>query len=331
MPDKRRLPTAGTLTVQTGLDRPDIVVICGPSAVGKSAAAVEFARRAGGEIVSCDAMQVYKEIRIASDKPSIGMLEAVPHHLLDVVSVEEEFNVARYRELALQAIQDIRRRGQLPVICGGSGMYLMALMDGIFTGGEVPPDVRERVEEEVDRTGLAAAHDRLQEVDPESAARIRPGDRQRIVRALEVFEGTGRPISTLQKNRDGLWGKADIRICALERPREELYARVERRVEEMFSCGLVEEVQAVLGLRLTASAARLIGIPEVAGCLAGRYDLAQAKYLLKRNTRRYVKRQLTWFRRDQRLRWLKVARDESPTQTAEKISGFLASALSNQV
>lgn len=305
-----------------------MVFICGPSAVGKTAVAVELALLLNGEIISCDAMQVYKEIGIASDKPSARTLAAVKHHLLDVVSVEDEFNVARYRELALQAIGEVRSRHKLPVVCGGSGMYMMALLDGIFNGGEVDRSLRKKLEQEAASNGLMVSYERLRSVDPEAAARIKPNDRQRIVRALEVFEATGVPLSQMQKKRDGLWGKAGIRIFALTRPREELYARAEQRVEEMFGRGLVEEVRLALGKRITPSAARLIGLPEIAGHIEGRYGLEQAKDLMKRNTRRYIKRQLTWFRKDERIEWINVGEGETAEQTAVRITGLLRTNLS---
>ncbi|MBF0387820.1 MAG: tRNA (adenosine(37)-N6)-dimethylallyltransferase MiaA [Candidatus Omnitrophica bacterium] len=282
----------------------DILFLAGPSAVGKSAAALEAARRFNCEIVSCDAMQVYREVNIASDKPAAEMIAAVKHHLLDVVSVEEDFNAARYRTLALLAIEDIRRRGRKVIVCGGSGMYMAALLDGIFAAVPIPEGLRESLLARARSSGLDAMHRWLTEIDPQAAARINPHDQVRIIRALEVFEATGMPISRLQKTRDGLWGKQPVAVVGLERPRAEMYARAEARIEAMFKAGLEDEVRGLLARKLAPAAARLIGIPEVKGYIDGEYGLDRAKYLMKLNTRHYIKRQMTWFRKDQRIEWV---------------------------
>ncbi len=289
--------------LQRSLSENDIVFLVGPSAVGKSAFAFEAARRLNGEVVSCDAMQVYREVDIASDKPSAFMRAAVPHHLLDVVSVEEDFNAAKYRVLAVAAIEDIVRRKRKAVVCGGSGMYMAAILDGMFESVPVPDGVREALLERAGHEGLGVLYRRLGEVDPDAAAKINANDRVRIVRALEVFEASGIPISRLQRTRDGLWGKQPIALIGLERPREELYARAEARVDAMFAAGLVDEVRGLMARKLSSSAARLIGIPEVKGFLDGEYGEEKAVELMKLHTRHYIKRQMTWFRKDQRIKW----------------------------
>ena len=281
----------------------EILFIVGPTAVGKSAVAVEVARQCNGEIVSCDAMQVYREANIVSDKPPAVMRAAAAHHLIDVVSVEDEFNAARYRVLAVAAIEDILRRGRKPVVCGGAGMYMMAILDGLFEGGAADLRLRLALEARVKSEGLAGLHEELSSLDPDAAAKIDPNDPVRIIRALEVVTTTGMRISEQQHRRDGLWGKYQISIAGLVRPRDVLYARAEARIDEMFARGLVDEVTMLLGKRLTATTARLIGIPEVSGVLRGEWDLARAKYLMKLNTRHYIKRQLTWFRKDKRVEW----------------------------
>lgn len=296
-----------------------ILFIVGASAVGKSAVAFELARRLNGEVISCDAMQVYKEIHIASDKPSAQMQKSVPHHLIDVISVEEEFSAARYRELAVAAVRDIRARGKVPIFCGGSGMYMMAVLDGLFEGGGADPEVRHRLEREAEEQGLPSLYAQLRKVDPSAADKINPNDLKRIIRALEVFELTGVPMSVMQKKRDGLWGKEDIRIFVLDRERAELYRRVEARIDKMFDLGLVDEIRAVLAKALTPSVARLIGVPEVQGFIGGAYGLEHARELMKRNTRRYVKRQLTWFRKEKRAAWVEMEKDESAVSVAERI------------
>ena len=283
-----------------------IVFIVGPTGVGKSEAAFALACQNNGEIISCDAMQVYREVNIACDKPSPQMQKAIPHHLLNVVSVAEDFDAARFRQLALKAIADIRRRGKTPIVCGGSGMYVTFLLDGIFEASPKDEELRQRLQKELDEQGASALHSRLTQVDGAAAAKIHPNDAQRIVRALEVASTLGRPISDVQKERQGLWGTTSIKIFGLNRPRKELYERVEARVEKMFERALVDEVRALRDLKLSRTASAIIGIPEVMGHLKGEYDLARAKYLMKLNTRHYVKRQLTWFRRDQRVQWIDI-------------------------
>ncbi|MBF0619560.1 MAG: tRNA (adenosine(37)-N6)-dimethylallyltransferase MiaA [Candidatus Omnitrophica bacterium] len=285
------------------LSKAEIIFVVGPTAVGKSAYAFDLAQACQGEIVSCDAMQVYREAMIVSDKPSLAMRQAVAHHVVDVVSVEEEFSVARYRDLALKAIADIMARGKRPIICGGSGMYMMALLDGIFEGAPPAPEIREALKAEWKMHGIEPLYARLSRVDPDAARKINANDPQRIIRALEIFEATGKLISQLQKERDGLWGKYLIQVIGLTRPRAVLYARAEGRIEAMFEQGLVAEIQGLLQQRLSSTASRMIGVREIGGHLAGDYGLDRAKYLMKLNTRHYIKRQLTWFRRDDRLEW----------------------------
>ena len=293
-------------SVQRLLAENNILFIVGPTGVGKSALAIEAARYCGGEIVSCDAMQVYREVNIASDKPLPAMRALVPHHLLDVVSVEDDFNVARYRVLALAAIEDIFQRGRKVIVCGGSGMYMMALLDGLFDSVEIPAGIREALMAQINAEGSVVLHQRLQQVDSVSAGKINPNDAQRIIRALEIFESTGMPISALQPERNGLWGKYSIGIIGLFRSRQELYSRAEVRIERMFELGLVEEVNLLNVRPLSATASRLIGIREVNGFINGEYPQERAKELMKLNTRHYIKRQLTWFRKDQRIEWVEL-------------------------
>ncbi len=302
---------------------PSLIFIVGPTAVGKSeiGLALNNFLNKGAEIVCCDAMQVYREIAIANDKPSLQARALVPHHLVDILSVTEDFNVARYRQLAVVAIRDVQKRGKTPLIIGGSGMYMSVLLDGIFEGLNTDDDLREEISQQLDRKGSAALHGRLKSLDPQAAAKIHPNDPQRIIRALEVVESTGQSISSLQQKREGLWGEMPIKIFALNRPRQELYQRVEARVESMFAKGLVEEIKKISTLPLSITARKIIGIPEVMGYFKGEYVLERAKYLMKLNTRHYVKRQLTWFRRDKRLTWIEIVPGQSAAQVADIIAG----------
>ncbi len=195
---------------------------------------------------------------------------------------------------------------------------MSVLLDGIFEG-TAEEDIREELVQELSAKGPGPLHARLKTLDPQAAAKIHPNDPQRIIRALQVTLSTGRPLSRLQQEREGLWGKMPIKIFALNRPRQELYRRVEARVEDMFAQGLVEEIQQVSKLPLSMTASKLIGIPEVMGYLKGEYDLERAKYLMKLNTRHYVKRQLTWFRGEERLTWIEIASGQSAAQVADII------------
>ena len=283
-----------------------IIFIVGPTAVGKTSVSLQLARKISGEIISCDSMQVYKEISIASNKPSSEDLKRVPHHLVNIVSVKKEFDVAHFRKKAVRSIQMIHSKAKIPIVVGGSGMYMSVLLDGIFEGGAKDLNLRKKLETEAQEKGSEYLHRKLLEVDFTAAQRIHPNDQKRIIRALEVFEGRQKTISSLQKKRSGLWGKFNIKIFALNRRREELYELINQRVEDMFTGGIIEEIKKLSKMNLSKTAQGVIGIKEVQGFLNGDYDIERAKYLLKLNTRRYAKRQLTWFRKDKRLKWIMI-------------------------
>ena len=294
-----------------------IIFIVGPTAVGKTAAALILAKEINGEIVSCDSMQVYKEISIASNKPSPEEFKEIPCHLINIVSVTEDFDVGYFQKTALAAIKAIHAKGKVPIVVGGSGMYMSILLDGIFENSPRDSNLRKTLEIQAKQAGSVALYQKLLKVDPESAQKIHSNDTKRIIRALEVFMLQNRPISVLQRTREGLWGKFDIKIFALNRAREELYALINRRVEEMFAGGLVDEIKRLLAIKLSQSARQIIGIKEVKGFLDGQYDLERAKYFLKLHTRHYAKRQLTWFRKDKRLEWMMI----QPRETAAQVAG----------
>ncbi len=279
--------------------------------MGKTGAALQAASQVPCEIVSCDSMQVYREISIASSKPSAAERKRVPHHLLDVVSVEEKFDVAAFNKLATEAIEKVLGQKKYPLVVGGSGMYMQVLLDGIFEAGGQDPSLRKKLES----LGAEKLYSKLKKVDPEAAAKIHANDLRRIVRALEVYETTKTPISQLQKQRSGLLKKYPAVIVGLNREREELYQRINERVEEMFTDGLVNEVKAIAGSKMSLTAQRIIGVSEVMAYLRGEKSLEEAKELMKMNTRRLAKRQLTWFRKDQRIKWLMLKADD----TAKKI------------
>lgn len=290
-----------------------ILFVVGPTAVGKSSIALKLAQSLNAEIVSCDSMQVYREISIASSKPTADEQKKIRHHLIDQVSVEEKFDVATFNQSAGLAIENILKSGKVPLVVGGSGMYMQVLLDGIFETGEGSPLVRKELESRAKDEGLETLYAELQEADPAAAQKIHPNDQRRIVRALEVFLTTAQPISKLQASRKGLWGKYPIRVFALNRERENLYALINERVEKMFKLGLLNEVAALKGKELSLTAERIIGVKEITAFLNKQCSLEEAKERMKMNTRRLAKRQLTWFRKDKRLHWIDMDDKEEST------------------
>jgi len=290
-----------------GLSMPmPIVVILGPTGVGKTDVGVLAAEAAGAEIISADSIQVYREMDIGTAKPTVEQRSRVPFHLIDVANPDEQFNAARFQTLALSALRSIQERGGQVFIVGGTGLYIRALLDG-FSLAPPPHDplVRERLQAEAQTSGLETLYKRLQAVDPAAAARIHPNDAVRIIRALEVFELTGQPISNQQK-RQTL--SQPMLKFGLTLPRAELYERIERRVDAMLSEGFLQEVEALLakGYSASLSSMKSLGYKHLSDHLQGKCSFEEAVDLLKRDTRRFSKRQMTWFRQEPDVLWLDV-------------------------
>jgi tRNA dimethylallyltransferase len=276
-------------------------VLVGATASGKSACAIPLARALGAEIVSLDSMLLYRGMDVGTDKPVDR--GGVPHHLIDILDPLERFDLARYISAADEAIADIRGRGRIALVVGGTGLYLMGLLKGVFAGAPRDAAFRDSLGGEETRT----LHRRLLEVDPEAAARLHPNDRRRILRALEVTRGTGRPIGELQRQFGGP-DRHETILAGIRREREDLRARIRARVDAMFRAGLVEEVR---GLRLGPTAGQAVGYKEVAAALRGECDLAEARRRIESHTIRLVRRQGTWFRRFP-VRWVDAAPGEGP-------------------
>lgn len=297
--------------VSPPVEGPPLVVICGPTAVGKTAASVILAQRIGGEIIAADSRTIYRFMDVGTAKPTPEQRRAIPHHLLDIADPDEVITMATYRRMAADAIAAVRERGRVPILVGGTGLYVRAVTDG-FAIPEVPPDaeLRDRLEEN-ERSAPGTLHARLAAVDPLAAARIHPRNTRRVIRALEVYEHTGRPISALQRRADPV-GPA-IRI-GLTMDRDALYRRIDARVDEQIAEGLIDEVKALLDRKYarTLPSMQGLGYKEIVEYLDGATSLEEATRRLKRNTRRFAKRQYTWFRRDSRIRWLDV--DELPVE-----------------
>jgi len=290
--------------------KPRVLAIVGPTAVGKSEVALSLAIKLGGEIISADSMQVYKGLDIATAKPSLAERLLCPHHLIDVVDSTEKFSAADYQRLARAAVQEIIARGKLPIFCGGTGLYLRAALDeynftAIASSGE-SSTARMRLQQEIREVGLSALHIRLKSVDPKVAARVDQHDERRILRALEVFETTGRPLSSWEAEKDIGTSIYDMQIIGLNRPRAELYARIDARVEHMLHSGLLDEAKKCFEQGLSYVSEQALGYKELYPYFKGETTLAEAAEKLKRQTRRYAKRQLSWFRADARVRWVEA-------------------------
>ena len=301
-----------------------VIAVVGPTASGKTALGVRLAKRFGGEVVSADSMQIYTGMDVATAKPTRAEREGVPHHLLDFQPPSAPFSVADYVEKAGAAVRDIVSRGRLPVLVGGTGLYVSSLLDNIhFAEERIDPSVRARLQAEAEEQGGGYMLEKLRAVDPETAARLHPGDLRRIVRALELYEGTGRTMA--EQREASRCEPSPYEPCILGirfADRQALYDRIGRRVDEMIDNDLLEEAEEAFRNPPGPGAAQAIGHKELAPYFAGTLSLAEAVENLKRETRRYAKRQLTWFGRDPRVHWL-----EGGGRTLEEITAAAAAVL----
>lgn len=295
-----------------------IFAVLGPTAAGKTAVGVRLAQTLDGEIVSVDSRQIYRELDIGTAKPTAEERAAARHHLIDVAPPAQKYSAALFQKEADAAISDIRSRGKLPILVGGAGLYFRALTDGIFDGPSADPAARRRLEAEADAHGNERLMNRLYKVDREAAERIHPNDRMRLVRALEVYELTGRPISELRREWRGKPPRYEIAAVGLRRPREQLNRRINARVKRMLADGLLEETQALRAKYARSDPAfNGFGYAELWDYLDGKHTFEKAVELLKRNTRRYAKRQMTWFRADRRIQWIDLSEDAGAESAAE--------------
>ncbi|MDD5005498.1 MAG: tRNA (adenosine(37)-N6)-dimethylallyltransferase MiaA [Candidatus Omnitrophica bacterium] len=283
-----------------------IVFIVGPTASGKTKHALKLAKKIGGEIISCDSMQVYRGLNILSCKPSRKERKQVKHHLIDIINPDDDFNVSKFIKLSSQSIEKIHSKGKIPIFAGGTGLYAESLLNGLFQGPAANPKIRTGLYEKAKAYGSSYLYKRLKKIDPQAADKIHPHDLRRIVRALEVYQVTHKPITKLQTHRSGLAQEKRFKnyIFGLIMPREKLYTMIDERVDEMFRQGVVKEVSGLLRKKCSQTFKQALGIREINSYLKGEIDLEEAKRLLKRNTRRYAKRQMTWFKKNRRVRWL---------------------------
>lgn len=303
-----------------------LVVICGPTATGKSDVGVQIAEKLNGEIISADSMLVYRGMDIGTAKPTPSEMRGINHHLIDIVEPDQEYNAALYQEQARAIIADIMNREKLPILVGGTGLYIRAVIDDYdFSGARGSEVYRKKLLKDAEEHGAAKLHERLREIDPGAAAKLHPHDIRRIIRALEVYKYTGTPISSFHKIDRSRKSIYNLLMFGLSLEREKLYKIIEQRVEFMIQTGLVEEVQRLLnrGVLPELSSMRGLGYKEIIEYLQGKRSLAQSVEILKRNTRRFAKRQMTWFRRDHRIKWLNVDQDDVPGAIINEISRFI--------
>lgn len=284
-----------------------LVVLTGPTAVGKTKLSIDLAKALGGEIISADSMQVYKHMDIGSAKITEKEMDGVPHHLIDVLSPFEEFHIVRFQELAKKAVEDIYSRGRIPVFVGGTGFYIQAVTKDIdFTEGEEDKEYREELSRLAAEKGNEFLHEMLRNIDPKSAEEIHANNVKRVIRALEFYKEHGFPISQHNEEQKQNETPYNLAYFVLNAPRELLYERIDRRVDEMMENGLMEEVQKLkdMGCRRDMTSMQGLGYKEILSFLEGEVPLEEAVRILKRDTRHFAKRQLTWFRRESDVIWV---------------------------
>jgi tRNA dimethylallyltransferase len=299
------------------------IYLVGPTGVGKTSVALDLAEKIDAEIVVADSMQIYRGLDIGTAKPSLEERKRVPHHMLDLVDPLTGFNVAQFVNLAQNTLKEIQSRSHIPLVVGGTGLYLKALIDGIFDGPSKNDQIRKRLEEEAKNSGWQVLYERLKSVDSLAASKIDPKNVRRLVRALEVYEMTGSPVSEFRKQWD--FPKSQVCLIGLEREREDLYRRINERVDEMFEMGLIAEVKKLFsqGIEQNHVVMQAIGYKEVIGYLKGKYTLKEVKDEIKKKSRHLAKRQMTWFRKDSRVHWFKFQSDEKSLEMTQRICELL--------
>lgn len=311
---------------QIGLSEKPLVVLAGPTATGKSKIGIMVASRMNGEIVSADSMLLYRYMDIGTAKPTIEERQGIPHHMIDVAEPDQECSAALYQTEARRAIDGILERQHLPILVGGTGLYIRAVIDPFIfgrTGGD--PALRKRLMLEAEQYGYDKLYERLAEIDAIAADKLHPRDIRRIIRALEVYYLTGKPFSSFIASKESKQPVYRLYMFGLNMERSRLYRRIEQRVEHMIAAGLVSEVQQLLarGYSRDLNSMRSLGYREIASYLYGEITLEEAIELIKRNTRRFAKRQLSWFRRDERIRWLDLDDFSNEEAVAREITSSL--------
>ncbi len=285
--------------------KPKVVVICGPTGIGKTSLALSLAKEFNGCIVGADSMQIYRYMDIGTAKPDSGELSSVPHYMIDIADPNEEYDAARFCREGRQAIAQILACRQVPFIVGGTGFYIKALLHGLFDAKSVDPEIIQRLKDRAAADGIQSLYDRLYACDMEIASRIHPNDAYRVLRALAVYEMTGKPMSALQGDHGFKNNPFDVMKICLSDDRDALYERIDRRVDKMVAAGLVDEVKKLfaMGYSEDLRPMQAIGYRHMTDFLSGRAGWEETIDLLKRDTRRFAKRQLTWFKKDKDMIW----------------------------
>ncbi len=297
-----------------------IIFIVGPTGSGKTELGLRLSKILPCEFISADSMQIYKGMDIITDKLPEVIRKSFPCHLVDIIPPGKEYNVADFYKAARKAIKGILRKKKLPVVIGGTGLYVNSLLYGIFQAGRNKSQaLRAKLENTSHKKGIGFLYEELKKVDPHAAAKINPKDTRRIIRALEVYTLTGKPISVLQKEKKGLIADYQVRLFGLRRNRGDLYGRIEQRVDSMIQAGALNEVAKLSKKKLSKTAYCCIGVRELEGYLKSSYDLKEAIRLMKRNTRHFAKRQMTWFNKNKDIEWFDVKGDDDLSAIAKEI------------
>ena len=303
------------------MNKKTVIVIAGPTASGKTSLSIGIAKKIGGEIVSADSMQIYKDMDIATAKPTEAEMQGIPHHLISIVESDKSFSVAAYKERAIETIADIFCRGRIPVVVGGTGLYIDTLVNNTTFFDFDKSDQREKLQMRLQNEGIEKLFDELKSVDPETAERLHINDTKRILRALEVYYSTGKTISLqaeLSHENESQYNWLIIGLTAENR--DVLYDRINRRVDIMLDDGLIEEAKTFFSSEKSSTAKQAIGYKELKGFFDGSISLEEATENLKRETRRYAKRQLTWFRRNKNINWINIDNKTSEEVLTEALA-----------
>ena len=309
-------------TMYSNIVKLKIIVICGPTALGKTSIAIDLARDFSGEIIGADSMQIYRHMDIGTAKPTLDEQARVPHHMIDIVDPDEPFDARIFAKMAHARIKNLHCRGIIPFVVGGTGLYIKALVQGLFKTRSADPGVRLQLKQEAEIHGAYYLHQRLSKLDPDTAARIHPNDTYRIIRALEVYELTGKKISELQHEHRFSDKPYKVLKIGLNMDREIMYDRINRRVDAMIEAGFLDEVKGLLGMGYSADLKSMqsIGYRHMIDFIKDRSSWEEMLRTLKRDTRRYAKRQLTWFKADSEIIWTEAGR---LSDIRQKIKKFL--------
>jgi tRNA dimethylallyltransferase len=313
--------------------KPPLIVLAGPTAVGKSAIAIPLAKTLGTEILTADSRQVYRGMDIGMDKPSLKERGGVPHRLIDLVEPDQPFNVGEYRRLALMEIARLHQEGRVPLMVGGTGLYVRTVVRGLWDGPPADWTYRHRLMDLARKEGAAHLYRQLAHVDPDLAARLHPHDEVKIIRGLEAYNLTGRPLSDLHREHAFAEKPFSTLLIGLTRDRQDLYRRIDARVEVQLANGLVDETRRLIahGYGRHLGSMKGLGYRQIAGYLAGEYSYEEAVRLLKRDTRHFAKRQFTWFRKEPGIVWLEIQEGESTGAIVARVMTMVQRFLANPI